>query len=82
MQSFKPNGFLKKLRYLVFHVNFHTPANAFKQFVKEVKEVCLQSTQARKSGENRYSFSIPLWFAPRHHLFVEKMMSYGSGVPS
>ena len=36
----------------------------------------MQSPQARKSGENHYSFSIPLWFALRHHFFVEKMMSY------
>ena len=28
--------------------------------------------QARKSGENRYSFSFPLWFALKHHVFVEK----------
>jgi hypothetical protein len=26
---------------------------------------------SRKSGKNRYSFSIPLWFALRHHFFVE-----------
>ena len=26
--------------------------------------------------KNRYSFSISLWFALRHHLFVKKMMSY------
>ena len=31
---------------------------------------------ARKSGKKRYSFSIPLWFALRHHFFVEKTMSY------
>ena len=37
---------------------------------------CLQSLQARKSGENRYNFSIPLWFALKHHFFVEKLMSY------
>ena len=36
----------------------------------------MQSPQARKSGKNRYSVSIPLWFALRHHFFVEKMMSY------
>ena len=36
----------------------------------------LQSTQARKSRENSYSFSILLWFALRHHFFAEKMMSY------
>ena len=26
--------------------------------------------------ENRYSFTNPLWFALRHHFFVEKTMSY------
>ena len=32
--------------------------------------------QARKSGENRYSFSILFLFALRHHFFVEKMKPY------
>ena len=32
--------------------------------------------QARKSGENHYSFSIPLSFALRHQFFVEKMKLY------
>ena len=36
----------------------------------------MQSPQARKFGENNYSFSIPFWFALRYHFFVEKMMSY------
>ena len=27
------------------------------------------------AGENHYSFSVPLCFAPRHHFFVEKMMT-------
>jgi hypothetical protein len=39
---------------------------------------CSGRNKARKSGENRYSFSIPLWFALRHHFFVEKTMSYYS----
>ena len=29
---------------------------------------CSGRNQARKSGENCYSFSIPLWFALRHHV--------------
>ena len=37
---------------------------------------CSGRNQARKSGENRYSFSNPLWFELRHHFFVEKGMSY------
>ena len=36
---------------------------------------CSGLNQARKSGGHHYSFSIPLWFALRHHFFVEKTMS-------
>ena len=37
---------------------------------RSVKEVCNGGVApARKSGENRYSFSIPLWFALSHHAF-------------
>ena len=32
----------------------------------------LQSPQDRKSGENRYSFSMPLWFALSHHFLWKK----------
>ena len=32
--------------------------------------------QDRKSGENRYSFLIPLWFALRQKKIVEKMKPY------
>ena len=37
---------------------------------------CSLRNQARKSGENHYSFAISLWFALRHYLFVEKMKQY------
>ena len=41
------------------------------------QRACLVSChQAKKSGENCYSFSIPLWFALRHHFFLGKTMSY------
>ena len=45
------------------------------------KEVCNRGVACSllKLGsleKNRYSFSVPLWFALRHHLFVEKTMSY------
>ena len=33
---------------------------------------CSGRNQARKSGVNRYSFSIPLWFALRHHFLWKK----------
>ena len=33
---------------------------------------CSGHNQARKSGENCYSFSIPLWFALRHHVLWKK----------
>ena len=40
-----------------------------------VRKVVIEGMARRKSGENRYSFSIPLGFALRHHFFVEKTMS-------
>ena len=38
----------------------------------------MQSPPARKSGENRYSFSIPLWFALRHHCGKNEAIRYVS----
>ena len=37
---------------------------------------CSGRNQARKSGENRYSFSIPLWFALRHHFLWKNEAIY------
>ena len=45
------------------------------EYIVQTKEGCNWSrgrNQARKYGENRYTFSIPLWFALRHQYFVEK----------
>ena len=37
---------------------------------------CSGRNQARKSGENHYSFSILFWFALRHHFLWKKMKPY------
>ena len=37
---------------------------------------CSGRNHARKSGENHYSFSIPFWFALRHHFLWKKMKPY------
>ena len=42
------------------------------------KEVCNGGVASSllKSGENHYSFSIPLWFATRHYFLWKKRISY------
>ena len=43
-----------------------------KSIRKFVMEEWLASPQARKSGKNCYSFSIPLWFALKQSFFCRK----------
>ena len=63
------NGKLKK------NANYQYFSTQFQEFL--CKKFCNGGVACSllKLGENRYSFSIPLWFALRHHFFVEKTMS-------
>ena len=71
-----------RISFNLYDVQFFLSTSFHTEMQLRVRKViighvtCSGYNQARKSGENFYSFSILLWFALWHHFFVEKMMSY------